>query len=190
MRPRTLGEKGQAAPIYVTVVAGLLFLALAFFVVGQAGALRNGTQTGADAAALAAAKDSRDAFEPVLLANLDPAFLSDVFNLGVVGSRDGCSAARSMAQQNRAELEGCTPPSGDRWIFKVQVRSQDPVGVTVLPGTEAKRAVGKSAAEVQSRCRYEPAPNPRLRCDRIVWEVGDGELPDMSELFKVRLAEN
>ncbi|WP_194292244.1 pilus assembly protein TadG-related protein [Streptomyces jumonjinensis] len=37
------------------MVAGLLFLALAFFAVGQAGASRNGTQSGADAAALAAA---------------------------------------------------------------------------------------------------------------------------------------
>ncbi|MFE3657926.1 pilus assembly protein TadG-related protein [Streptomyces sp. NPDC059165] len=190
MRPRTLGEKGQAAPIYVTVVAGLLFLALAFFVVGQAGALRNGAQTAADAAALAAAKESRDVFEPLLLANADPVFLEATFNRGAVGTWAGCSAAGPMARQNNAELQGCAGPDGSRWIFSVQVRSQKSVGDTVLPGTEARKAEAEAAAEVQSRCRYESVPKPTLRCDRIVWEVGDGDLPDMSELFKVRLAEN
>lgn len=126
----------------------------------------------------------------MLLANLDPLFLEAVFNLGEVGTRDGCSAAGLMAQQNRAELEGCTQPDGDRWIFEVRVRSQKPVGDTVLPGTGASKAEAKAAAEVQSRCRYESVPKPKLVCDRIVWEVGDGDLPDMSELFKVRLAEN
>jgi hypothetical protein len=58
-RPRLAGDAGQAFPIYITAVAGLLFLALALFAVGQAGATRNGGQTAADAAALGAAEDFR-----------------------------------------------------------------------------------------------------------------------------------
>jgi len=42
------------------VIAGLLFLAFAFFAVAQAGTVRNGGQSAADAAALAAAQDDRD----------------------------------------------------------------------------------------------------------------------------------
>ncbi|MEK8172388.1 hypothetical protein NKH77_33525 [Streptomyces sp. M19] len=37
---RRAQDAGQAFPIYITAVAGLLFLALAFFAVGQAGATR------------------------------------------------------------------------------------------------------------------------------------------------------
>ncbi|MFE7120718.1 pilus assembly protein TadG-related protein, partial [Streptomyces sp. NPDC057654] len=57
---RALGDAGQAFPIYITAVVGILFLALAFFAVGQAGAKKNGAQTAADASALAAAQDYRD----------------------------------------------------------------------------------------------------------------------------------
>ena len=55
-RPRRYGDAGQAFPIYITVVGGLLFLALAYFAVGQATVNRGGAQTAADAASLAAAQ--------------------------------------------------------------------------------------------------------------------------------------
>ncbi|MGV9241848.1 pilus assembly protein TadG-related protein, partial [Streptomyces nigra] len=58
-RPHRRGDTGQAFPIYITVAAGLLFLAFAYLAVGQAAANRNGAQTAADAAALAAALDTR-----------------------------------------------------------------------------------------------------------------------------------
>src|SRR4051794_28092055 len=60
MRRRKYHDAGQAFPIYITVVGGLLFLAFAYLAVGQAAATRNGAQTAADAAALAAAQDLRD----------------------------------------------------------------------------------------------------------------------------------
>jgi hypothetical protein len=44
-RPRRYGDAGQAFPIYIVVVGGLLFLAFAYFAVGQAAANRNGAQT-------------------------------------------------------------------------------------------------------------------------------------------------
>lgn len=46
--------------MYGAVIVGLLFLAFAFFAVAQAGTVRNGGQSAADAAALAAAQDDRD----------------------------------------------------------------------------------------------------------------------------------
>ena len=60
MRVRRYGDSGQAFPIYITVVGGLLCLALAYFAVGQAAVNRNGAQSAADAAALAAALNTRD----------------------------------------------------------------------------------------------------------------------------------
>lgn len=64
MTAKPRGDAGQAFPIYVVMVAGLLFLAFAFFAVGKASATRNEAQGAADAAALAAAQDARDTLGP------------------------------------------------------------------------------------------------------------------------------
>ncbi|MFI1469606.1 pilus assembly protein TadG-related protein [Streptomyces wuyuanensis] len=193
---RSSREKGQVAPAYVVVVASLLFLALAFFAVGQAGATRNGAQTGADAAALAAAKQSRDQFELELLANINPAFLTAIFNLGQFGSFRGCEAAYPMAQQNDTVVTGpggCSPAFNGRWAFTVEVQTRKPVGDTVLPGTETKKATAKATAELESRCLYKPVPKPlgTLTCKGTVpWLVGEGPPPDGPDLFDIRLTEN
>ncbi|MFD4582694.1 pilus assembly protein TadG-related protein [Streptomyces sp. NPDC087659] len=193
---RSSREKGQVAPAYVVVVASLLFLALAFFAVGQAGATRNGAQTGADAAALAAAKQSRDQFELELLANPNPALLTAIFNLGQIGSFRGCEAAYPMAQRNDAVVKppgGCRPAFNGRWGFTVNVESEKPVGDTVLPGTETKKATAKATAELESRCLYKPVPKPlgTLTCKGTVpWLVGEGPPPDGPDLFDIRLTEN
>ncbi|MFD7228644.1 pilus assembly protein TadG-related protein [Streptomyces sp. NPDC059881] len=197
---RVAREKGQAAPAYVTVVAGLLFLALAFFAVGQAGATRNGTQTAADAAALAAAKESRDKFRLELLAAPNPAILAAVFNLGLMGSAWGCHAAFPMAQKNNAVVDmakggGCSPAFNGRWGFTVHTKSQKPVGDTVLPGTEGENGKGtaQATAELESRCVYTPVPKPlgTLTCKGVApWLVGEGPPPDGPDLFDIRLTEN
>ncbi|MEV0925708.1 pilus assembly protein TadG-related protein [Streptomyces spongiicola] len=188
-------EEGQVAPAYVVVVASLLFLALAFFAVGQAGATRNGAQTGADAAALAAAKESRDQFELELSDGLDPAFLAAVFNLGQFGSFRGCEAAFPMAEQNDTVVTagGCRPARNGGWAFTVEVETRKPVGDTVLPGTETKKATADATAALTSRCRYTPVPEPlgTLTCEGAVpWLVGEGPSPDGPDLFDIRLAEN
>ncbi|WP_262508537.1 pilus assembly protein TadG-related protein [Streptomyces spongiicola] len=188
-------EEGQVAPAYVVVVASLLFLALAFFAVGQAGATRNGAQTGADAAALAAAKESRDQFELELQAGLDPAFLAAVFNLGQFGSFRGCEEAFPMAEQNDTVVTagGCRPAHNGGWAFTVEVETRKPVGDTVLPGTETKKATADATAALTSRCRYTPAPEPlgTLTCEGTVpWLVGEGPPPEGPDLFDIRLAEN
>ncbi len=201
------------------MVAGLLFLALAFFAVGQAGATRNDAQAAADAAALAAAQESRDLFRDGLLGGLlDPEFLDDVFNGQPVGTGNGCQAAARFADQNGADvLPGeCQQLSDGRWGFRVGARSQEPMGDSVLPGTEDEYAEARATAIVEPRCGFTPAedepPPPAdgdepenpddaepaspgtLACDGgLIWDIDPEQLdllPDMADLFSVRLAQD
>ncbi|MFD3916011.1 pilus assembly protein TadG-related protein [Streptomyces sp. NPDC058603] len=209
-------EAGQAAPIYITMVAGLLFLALALFAVGQAGAKHSGAQSAADAAALAAAQESRDDFVSLKVLDnlLNPAFLDDIFNGNPMGTDIGCQAAARFADRNEAVLvtddenNGCAP-LGDRWGFEVHVRTQKPMGATILPGTADKKAEAWASAVVESRCTFEPAEdeenppadgdesppdedNPgdtepvspgSLRCDGgTMWEIDPEDLDDLDLL--------
>ncbi|GFH35873.1 pilus assembly protein TadG-related protein [Streptomyces pacificus] len=192
---RVSREKGQVAPAYVVVVASLLFLALAFFAVGQAGATRNAAQTGADAAALAAAKLSRDQFELELPDNPNPPFLTAVFNLAEFGSFRGCEAAYPMAERNDTVVTpgGCSADDNGGWAFTVEVETRRPVGDTVLPGTATKKATADATAALTSRCRYTPLPEPlgTLACEGTEpWLVGEGPPPEGPDLFDIRLAEN
>ncbi|WTK94289.1 pilus assembly protein TadG-related protein [Streptomyces sp. NBC_01508] len=221
---RTRCESGQAAPIYTAMVAGLLFLALAFFAVGQAGATRNGAQSAADAAALAAAQESRDQFRENLLGNLfEPGYLDDIFNGRPLGTFNGCAAAGRFADKNEANLDtsklsgGCTVTGDGRWAFRVDVVTKEPMGDSVLPGTEDKKAEAHATAVVVPRCTFEPAEEDgvpeeepeepgepgedeeepvslgKLFCDGkpgLSIDPVDFVLPDMSVLFSVRLAED
>ncbi|MFI1398373.1 pilus assembly protein TadG-related protein [Streptomyces sp. NPDC020681] len=209
-------EAGQAAPIYITMVVGLLFLALAFLAVGQAGATRNGAQSGADAAALAATQESRDQFHGELLAHLlDPDFLRDVFNGNLIGEPIGCAAAGRLAAENETRVVSCDWLSDGRWGYTVEVESLNAVGDTILPGTENERAHAKATAMVKPLCTFkpsedtatpaepspspeptpseEPAPTGKLVCDGGDFELDPEKpelLPEMSDLFSVRLAED
>ncbi|QXE34950.1 hypothetical protein KQY30_12365 [Streptomyces sp. GMY02] len=172
---RIARESGQAAPIYITMVAGLLFLALAFFAVGQAGATHNGAQSAADAAALAAAQESRDQFREDLLGGLlDPGFLDDIFNGNPLGTFDGCQAAGRFADRNGADLKppnGCVWASGGRWGFTVRVVTQKPMGESILPGAADEKAEASATAVVEPRCSFEPAEEESE-------SPGDGESPE------------
>ncbi|MEV8425913.1 pilus assembly protein TadG-related protein [Streptomyces niveus] len=217
MTRRATRETGQAAPIYIAMVTGLLFLALAFFAVGQAGATRNGAQSGADAAALAAAQESRDDFGIELLANFfNPDYLDDVFNGSPIGRFVGCEEAGHLAEQNDAQVKpenGCRTASGGRWGFTVVVETQETMGDSILPGTEDKRAEATATAIVVPRCEFRPAVEDGDEGDDSEPEEGEEEepslpgelicngnpldldpenlvLPDMSVLFSVRLAED
>lgn len=204
------------------MVVGLLALALAFFAVGQAGASRNGTQSGADAAALAAAQEARELFRDELVNGIaDPDFLQKIFDGELFGSTaGGCAAAGSFAQKNGTTLDGCAPLGGDRWGYTVHVTAQEPLGDTILPGTDGWSAEATATAVVLPRCTFEapdeepppeggegeevePDPSSSLPAEPILTGTldCDGEeveldpesldsLPDMSELFTVRLAED
>ncbi|MEU6956287.1 pilus assembly protein TadG-related protein [Streptomyces sp. NPDC045714] len=151
-QPRS--DRGQAFPIYIMMVAGLLFLALAFFAVGKASALRNGSQGAADAAALAAAQQARDDFGTGFYASL-PGNTLDIF-LGAPFVPP-CSEAERLANANEADMTLCVPSYGYlRDTITVKVKGRDPVDSPVLPGSESKFAKAEATALIEFRC-----PNPK-----------------------------
>ncbi|MFC8591690.1 pilus assembly protein TadG-related protein [Streptomyces atroolivaceus] len=207
-------ESGQAAPLYITAVVGLLFLALVFFVFGEADVKRNGAQSAADAAALAAAQESRDQLENDLLGNLlDGDYLRDVFGGDFPGTYNGCAQASWFAERNDARSVRCDMLPG-RWAFEVDVESNKAMSANLVPGTEGKRAEASAVAVVEPRCSFraaepstdegkppsdpaeedEPKPSPgKLVCDTRDWVIDPEHLdfvPDMADLFTVRLAED
>ncbi|WP_411575061.1 pilus assembly protein TadG-related protein [Streptomyces fradiae] len=161
---RSRRDQGQASPLYIFMLVSLLFLALVFFAVGQAGATRNGAQSAADAAALAAAKESRDLFD---LGLLDGPGWEDLFG-GELTGEDGCAAAHAYAAANGASVSECGALGGGRWGFRVTVRSVKPVGDTILPGTEGQHASATATAVVLPRCSFEALAD----------EATDEEVPD------------
>ncbi|MFV2118912.1 pilus assembly protein TadG-related protein [Streptomyces sp. Act-28] len=185
-------DRGQASPLYIFMVVSLLFLALAFFAVGQAGATRNEAQSAADAAALAAAKDSRDLFK---LDDLDAQGWGELFDGELVG-QDGCAASVSYAARNGANVDDCAALDDGRWGFTVSVTLRKPVGDTILPGTEGQHAVASATAIVVPRCSFDPtddenSPSPgSLDCEDGDLDLDPQALPDVSDLFEVRLTED
>ncbi|AZQ75683.1 MULTISPECIES: pilus assembly protein TadG-related protein [Streptomyces] len=162
------GDAGQAFPLYITAVAALLFLALAFFAVGRAGAVKNAAQTAADAAALAAAQDYRDQLRTGFLlavgaggAGAGTAGAGGWADwLAGRGGRDGpaCEAAESYARLNGAQPTITCDPGGEPGSFTVTVTSERTVGESVVPGTGDKRATATAKATVTPRCDARPTP--------------------------------
>ncbi|MDO0912130.1 pilus assembly protein TadG-related protein [Streptomyces sp. DT2A-34] len=209
MRPsRYGGDAGQAFPIYIMVVAGLLFLAFAYLAVGQAAANRNGAQTAADAAALAAAQETRDQLAGMWVEDvLDPTKWQDIFDGIGVGS-DGCWRAYELAAQNDADVRGCDPvePLG----YTVAVESTKPVGDSIVPGTEDMKSQASATAVIEPRCTFElpgedaggeaepgdgndVLPLPQLTCEDRNWDPDPEDpttLPDPEDLFDVHLADS
>ncbi|QLE73715.1 hypothetical protein FGW37_20935 [Streptomyces rectiverticillatus] len=159
-------EAGQALPIYITVVAGLLFLAFAYVAVGQAAVSRNGAQSAADAAALAAARDAREQLRAGLLASLtDPATWQRALNGKNVFTERACSAARRFAELNEAQMgegpEGCRPLSDGRTGFTVRLQSKKSIGGSVVPGTEKRHMKATATAVIVPRvCTLRPVDDP------------------------------
>ncbi|MFE2185803.1 pilus assembly protein TadG-related protein [Streptomyces sp. NPDC059455] len=146
-------DAGQAFPIYITAVAGLLFLALALFAVGQAGATRNGGQTAADAAALAAAQDYRDQLRKGFLeAIANGSAWDDLLDGRGLGSTNACDQAQWFADQNGADVTDCSGPDFLPTSFTVTVKTHKPVGKTVIPGTESQYGEATAKAVVTPRC--------------------------------------
>ncbi|MEU9373837.1 pilus assembly protein TadG-related protein [Streptomyces sp. NPDC048255] len=161
MTPKgSLGDRGQAFPIYIVVVAGLLFATLAFFVVGQASVVRSDAQGAADAAALAAARDARDHLVPgVDLATLEPEGWKQVLEGVLLDAGGACGAAREFAAKNDATAvcERALPR------FTVEVQTTRTVGDSVVPGTSGQRGTANATAVVEPRCQLGTvivAPSP------------------------------
>lgn len=199
-------------------MAGLLLLAFAYFAVGQAAATRNGAQTAADAAALAAAQDARDQLRNGWLdVLLDPTKWGAYIRGESYGTGAACERAASFAAKNQAELWGigCGRLPLGREGFEVEVRTRNTVGGSVIPGTEKQHATATAVAVIQPRCTFkapepsadpepgpEPTPEPEpaptepspitgLVCDGVPWEIDPERprLPSAADLFIVRLAD-
>nr|WP_184968900.1 pilus assembly protein TadG-related protein [Streptomyces echinatus] len=193
---RAGGDSGQAFPIYITVVAGLLFLAFAYLAVGQAAVNRSGAQTAADAAALAAAQSRRDELTGKWLEILkDPAKWQDVFH-GNVEVGPACYRAYPLAKENDAVVEDCDDTQPMK--VTVEVRTNKRVGKSVVPGVEDIQSTSSAIAVVEPICSSddsgeggEDSPLPALRCNGTVWEPNPDDpedLPGPEDLFDVHLA--
>ncbi|MGW2707458.1 pilus assembly protein TadG-related protein [Streptomyces sp. NPDC001356] len=190
-------DDGQAFPIYITVVAGLLFLALAYLAVGQAAVNRSGAQTAADAAALAAAQDVRDQLAGQWVKDLtDPTKWQDIFD-GNADIADPCGRAGQLAAQNDAHLDDCYPVSPRK--YEAEVTTNKSVGDSVVPTTENIKSTASATAEIQPLCTFKPPGDdaeddklPALSCDGKVWELEPDDqagLPKPEDLFDVHLAD-
>ncbi|MFF3623607.1 pilus assembly protein TadG-related protein [Streptomyces sp. NPDC002467] len=150
-------DRGQALPVYVVVIAGLLFAALAFFVIGQASVTRSDAQGAADAAALAAAREARDG----VLLNLDLATVKSEDWKKIVDGEflkvgEACAAARAFALKNDATAE-CEPSLPQ---FTVTVQTKRTVGESVIPGTGEMHGTATATALVEPRCHLGAFPTP------------------------------
>ncbi|AMW12605.1 hypothetical protein A4E84_25845 [Streptomyces qaidamensis] len=200
-RPSRYGDAGQAFPIYITVVGGLLFLAFAYFAVGQAAANRNGAQTAADAAALAAAQDRRDQLADAWVKDLlDPTKWQQIFDGNAEGLGPSCWRAHQLAAQNDAQVagRGCVPEG--LLGFTVEVETNKSVGESVVPGTADQKSDATATAVIEPLCDFDfpagdagPDVLPTLTCDDdVVWELNPDDLdvlPEPEDLFDVHLAE-
>lgn len=198
MLRRSYDDAGQAFPIYITVVAGLLFLAFAYLAVGQAAANRNLAQTAADAAALAAAQDTRDQLAGKWVDTvLDPNKWQGLLD-GNAAQMDGCWRANQLAQLNQAHVDGCQPSF---LRYTVYVQTDKSVGKSVVPGTEDKYSNAHASAVIEPLCTFDrPVEGsddedvlPRITCkNNQYWDLDPEHLtglPRPEDLFDVHLAD-
>lgn len=191
-------------------MAGLLFLAFAYFTVGQAAFTRNGAQTAADAAALAAAQEARDQFREGWLEVLrDPDQWDEFLQARAYADQAACGQAEEFAALNGATFSGDGCVQLDSSGFRVTVTTTGP---------ERHHATATAEAVVEPRCRRteqepsseplptsppptspppgeveeeEPDPIVGLMCGDDSWEIDpeNPTLPDAVDLFTVRLSE-
>ncbi|MFD8288953.1 pilus assembly protein TadG-related protein [Streptomyces lavendulae] len=150
-------DRGQAFPIYVVVVAGLLFVALAFFVVGQASVTRSDAQGAADAAALAAAREAgEEGLAALDLVALKPDDWVKLLTGDLLSGAGACAAAVDFAARNdaRATCESSLPR------FAVAVETNRTVGESVIPGTEGMHGEARATAVIEPLCTLGSAPTP------------------------------
>jgi hypothetical protein len=187
------------------VVAGLLFLAFAYFAVAQAVDKRSGAQTAADSAALAASQDARDQLLNGLLDSLlDPDAWEDLVNGQGVEFTGACAQAQSFAARNDADLvgQGCQRVDDG---FTVTVETRGTVGDSIVPGTENKHAQATATAVIEPLCGIKPShsddgkpdkgkdkkkPKLELECGDQDWIIDPEDIadrPDAADLFSVHL---
>ncbi|MCX5605999.1 pilus assembly protein TadG-related protein [Streptomyces sp. NBC_00047] len=157
MGGRRANDQGQAFPIYVVVVTGLLFAAFVFFAVGQAAVRRSDAQGAADAAALAAAREARDgALANLDLVTLKPADWEKLLKGNLLTGKGACAAATDFAAKNDAAA--ACQPSIPR--ITVTVTTNATVGKSVVPGTDGMHGTASATALIEPRCELGAVPAP------------------------------
>ncbi|WP_274040980.1 pilus assembly protein TadG-related protein [Streptomyces iconiensis] len=181
--------------LYGVVITGLLFLAFAFFAVAQASTVRNGGQTAADAAALAAAQDDRDElFDGFLEALDDGAAWQDWLNGIAAIAGDGCGEADDFAAQNESDVLSCdeVTRNGDNG-YTVKIETRFDTGKTFVPGADNKKARATATAVIKPLCDFdEGAEEIEITCDGEDFSI-DPEDEDIdlkpADLFSVVLVD-
>ncbi|MFD9863369.1 pilus assembly protein TadG-related protein [Streptomyces alboflavus] len=194
---------GSTLPLYIWLTAIILFVALAFFAFAQAASARNGAQSAADAAALAAAQDTRDelveGLGEAIAAGDGDAWLD--WLLGDMEAGEGAEgAADALAAANDAHVSGFGATEVEGYPgYDVEVTTNYTVGDSIIPGTESQHAKADATAVIKPRCDLAESADP----EKAVEFVCDGEdvpieidpddfdlddLPDASTLFSVHLA--
>ncbi|WP_406070389.1 pilus assembly protein TadG-related protein [Streptomyces sp. NBC_01020] len=194
-----VSDQGQTILIYVVVVGGLLFLAFAYFAFAQAAVARNGAQSAADAAALAAAQNVRDQMTDGMIQSLGQ---QDDWASWLLGnhpvSGTGYAAAVQFAGENDATLDGLAPTTVKGYpAFEASITTRFTVGKSVIPGTEGKHAKAHAVAMIEPRCSVKQSGDSKLvefDCDGRPWAIDPKkldltELPQPKDLFAVHLAE-
>ncbi|MFZ3500018.1 pilus assembly protein TadG-related protein [Streptomyces sp. 5.8] len=150
-------DRGQVLPFYAAMMFCLLFAALAFVVVGMAGATRSDAQGAADAAALAAAQETRDnLLVGTNLVTLTPADWRDILDGDRLDPDGACAKALQFADLNGASAE-CSPGI---LRFTVTTETDAAIGNTVIDGTENKRGQAAATAVIEPRCALKSGPSP------------------------------
>ncbi|UWE12508.1 pilus assembly protein TadG-related protein [Actinacidiphila bryophytorum] len=177
-------------------MSALFFLAFAYFAVGQAAVSRNGTQTAADSAALAAARASRDQLHDDMLAALisgDESALQAILQRSGTDLRAACGQAYAFASANGAKVDGCDPVTGTPPGFKVRVTSRSSVGSSVVKDSENVYASAEATAVVEPRCAVDGLQGVlvQLTCDHhrvTVDPTAAGFVLDLSTFYAVHLS--
>ncbi|GAA3492412.1 pilus assembly protein TadG-related protein [Streptomyces cremeus] len=199
----TQRDRGQAFPIYIMSVGILLFVAFAFFVFAQAASARSGGQSAADAAALAAAQESRDEYAENFLRDIiDPATWP-LWLLGQGEVASGAADAAALANENDSDLTGGPTPTrdGEFPAREVTIQTRFTGGDSVVPGIETQTAQVSATAVIKPRCIVGPESDPIklvvVHCKgNKTWEIDPKEivdlpglLPEPQDLFDVHLVE-
>ncbi|MGW7077274.1 pilus assembly protein TadG-related protein [Streptomyces sp. NPDC054866] len=195
------GDRGQTLPIYIWMTGILLFVAFAFFAFAQAASARNGAQSAADAAALAAGQHARDE----LIQGLgDSIGQGDDWLDWLDGDKftgDGAEgAADALAADNDSTVIGFGPDEVNGYPgFRVEIETTYTVGDSIIPGTESMHAKAEATAIIKPRCDLSPSADPEkvvqfdcegggsFEIDPDDFQLDD--LPDASALFSVHLAD-
>ncbi|CAM5265500.1 hypothetical protein SSPIM334S_05254 [Streptomyces spiroverticillatus] len=179
----------------------LLFVAFALFVFAQAASARSGGQSAADAAALAAAQESRDEYTENFFRDITDPVTWPLWLLGQGEVASGAGGAAALANENKSDLtggptltrEGGFPARG------VTIQTRFTGGDSVVPGIETRTARVSATAVIKPRCFIGPESDPTklvfVHCkDGAIWEIDPkkivnlpGPLPEPQDLFDVHL---